>query len=143
LGWDEDTRGLLHNDNLSTLVKNAGDANVVAVKACWDRLIEQYPVSAGRQPKLVVHSFEEVAATVFQKIAGTDPSASTTQLWDLMQERLYKSVQFSIQRARFTAAVMQKDETVEKFAERLRGPACELPEATAEAKGRPSKQHEG
>jgi Retrotransposon gag protein len=123
----------LYKDNLSAVsVKKTGDANFAATRACWDRLIEQYPVSEGHQPKLIVHAFEGVAATVFQKIAATHPSASATQLWDLMQARLYNSAQVATQRARFTAAVMQKDETVEEFAERLRGLACGLPEATSD-----------
>jgi hypothetical protein len=62
----------LYKDNLSALpVKKTGDSNFAAARACWDRLIEQYPVSAGHQPKLVVHEFEEVAATLFQNIAAT------------------------------------------------------------------------
>jgi hypothetical protein len=89
-------------------------------------------VSEGHQPKLVVHAFDGVAATVFQKIAATHPSASATQLWDLMQSRLYNSGQVATQRARFPAAVMQKDETVEEFAERLRGLASGLPETTSD-----------
>jgi hypothetical protein len=77
-----------------------------------------------------VHAFEGVAATVFQNLAATHPSASSPQLWDLTQARLYKSAQVATQR--FTAAVMQKDETVEEFAERLRVLACGLPEATSD-----------
>jgi hypothetical protein len=49
-----------------------------------------------------------------------------------MQAWLYNSAQVATQRARFTAVVMQKDETVEEFAERLRGLACGLPEATSD-----------
>jgi hypothetical protein len=79
-----------------------------------------------------VHAFEGVAATVFQKIPATHPSASATKLWDLIQSRLYNSAQVATQRARFTAAVMQKDETVEEFADRLRGLDCGLPEATSD-----------
>jgi hypothetical protein len=79
-----------------------------------------------------MHAFEGVAATVFQIIAATHSSASSTQIWDLMQARLYNSAQVATKRARFTAAVMQKDETVEEFAERVRELACGLPEATSD-----------
>jgi hypothetical protein len=38
----------LYKDNLSAVsVKKTGDANFAAARACWDRLIEQYPVSKG------------------------------------------------------------------------------------------------
>jgi antirestriction protein len=78
------------------------------------------------------HAFEGVAATVSKNIASTHLSASATQLWDPMQAPLYNSAQVATQRARFTAAVMQKEEAVEEFDERLRGLAYGLPEATSD-----------
>jgi hypothetical protein len=53
--------------------------------------------------------------------ANTNASAQT-----------YNTAQVQSQRARFTSAMMKKDESVEVFAERLRQLACGLPETTTD-----------
>jgi hypothetical protein len=49
-----------------------------------------------------------------------------------MQGRLYNTAQVQSQRARFSSATMEKDESVEDFAERLRQLSCGLPETTTD-----------
>jgi hypothetical protein len=51
----------------------------------------QYHVSPIHQPKLVAHTFEGAAATVFQETAAANRDASAQKLWDLMQRRLYNT----------------------------------------------------
>jgi two-component sensor histidine kinase len=80
----------------------------------------------------VTHAFRGALATVFQQIAAANTNASAQTLWDLMQGRLYNTAQVKSQRARFTSATMNNDETVEEFAERLRQLACALPETTTD-----------
>jgi hypothetical protein len=123
----------LYQDNLSAvMVFKTGDANFASARACWDRLIAQYPVDPIHQPKLVAHAFRGAAATVFQQIAATNTNASAQTLCDLMKGRLYNTAQVQIQRARFTRATMKKDESVEQFAERLRQLTYRLPETTTD-----------
>jgi hypothetical protein len=48
----------LYKDNFSVvMVSKTGDANCTSARACWDRLIVQYPVDPIHQPKLVAHAF--------------------------------------------------------------------------------------
>jgi hypothetical protein len=104
----------LYKDNLSAvMVSKTGGANFAFARACWDRLIVQYPVDPIHQPKLVVHAFRGAAATVFQQIAAANTNASAQTLWDLMQGRLYNTAQVQSQRASFTSATMKKAESVE------------------------------
>jgi hypothetical protein len=81
----------LCKDNLSAvMVSETGDADFASARACWNRLIVQYPVDPIHQSKLVAHAFRGAAATVFQQIAAANTNASAQALWDLMQGRLYK-----------------------------------------------------
>jgi Retrotransposon gag protein len=123
----------LYKDNPSAvMVSKTGDTIFASARACWDRLIVQYPVDPIHQPKLVAHAFRGATATVFQQIAAANTNASVQIMWDLMQGRLYNTAQVQSQCARFTSAAMKKDETVEEFAERLRQLACGLPEMTTD-----------
>jgi hypothetical protein len=84
----------LYKDNLSAvIVSKTGDANFVSARACWDRLTVHYPGDPIHQPKLVAHAFRGSAATVFQQIAAANTNANAQTLWDLMQGRLYNTVQ--------------------------------------------------
>jgi hypothetical protein len=71
----------LYKDSLSAvMVSKTGDANFASARACWDRLIVQYPVDPIHQPKLVAHAFRGAAATVFQQIAAANTNASAQTL---------------------------------------------------------------
>jgi hypothetical protein len=71
----------LYKDNLSAvMITETGEANFASARACWDRLIVQYPVNPIHQPKLVAHTFRGAAATVFQQIAEANTNASVQTL---------------------------------------------------------------
>jgi hypothetical protein len=96
-GWGgmriEEANRLYKDNQSAVMVSKTGDANFASSRACWDRLIVQYPVDPMHQPKLVAHAFRGAAATVFQQIAAANTSASAQTLWDLMQGRLYYTAQ--------------------------------------------------
>jgi hypothetical protein len=71
----------LYKDSLSAvMVSKTGDANFASARACWNRLIVQYPVDPIHQPKLVAHALWGAAATVFQQIAAANTNASAQTL---------------------------------------------------------------
>lgn len=109
--------------------KRIGDSSFFVAKRTWDKLTIDFPTTAVGQKRLLPLAFEGDARLVYEDLASSNPSATCTHLWNLLQTRLCNEVHQSSLRDRFMAMKWnERKETFDRFAWRLQSAPLLLPD---------------
>jgi Retrotransposon gag protein/Zinc knuckle len=114
-------------------VSRIGDFRFPAARMTWRRLVQDFPVHPERLRRLVGLAFSGAAKKIYEEVSASNLAATSEQLWDLMEAKVYNVSQQRNQRASFySTSWKEKTESIEQYGARLATAAMTLPEGVSD-----------
>jgi hypothetical protein len=117
----------------SDRVSRIGDFRFPAARMTWRRLVQDFPVRSEMLRRLVGLAFSGAAKKIYEEVSASNLSATSDELWDLMEAKVYNVSQQRNQRASFySTSWKEKTESIEQYGARLATAAMTLPEGVSD-----------
>jgi hypothetical protein len=114
-------------------VSRIGDFRFPAACMTWRRLVQDFPVRLERIRRLVCLEFSGAAKNIFEEVSASNLSATSDELWDLMEAKVYNGSQQRNQRASFySTSWKEKTESIEQYGAIPATAAMTLPEGVSD-----------
>jgi hypothetical protein len=114
-------------------VSRIGDFRFPAARMTWRRLVQDFPVRSEMLRRLVGLAFSGAAKKIYEEVSASNLSATSDELWDLMEAKVYNVSQQRNQRASFySTSWKEKTESIEQYGARLATAAMTLPEGVSD-----------
>jgi hypothetical protein len=82
-------------------VSRIGDFRFRVARMTWRRLFQDFPVRSEMLRRLVGLAFSGAAKKIYEEVSASNLSATSDELWDLMEAKVYNVSQKRNQRASF------------------------------------------
>jgi hypothetical protein len=111
------------------LVSWIGDFRFPAARMTWRRLVQDFPVRSEMLRRLVGLAFSGAAKNIYEEVSASKLSATSDELWDLMEAKVCNVSHQQNQRASFYyTSWKEKAESIEQYGAKLATAAMTLPE---------------